>query len=629
MLEVADRINARISIAGRMRILAVLMVVPVLLIGYFLVRSHLDVIDVAHQETAGSRDLSLLWPVLAAGANGGEADPTPLDILADAAARDHVLTRSQVIALKNSSSERLMRGAYSLFVQATDNSGLSLDPELQSYYTMEAVSVGVPLTLIAGHDLLQQYTQTDDAFQQQVATAAFTEKVAAVANALDKSGVRAEGQPGATTITAALETYKSAAKTLGHTPSIENYRTFTAAAGQLFTTGNGALAGMLKARAAAATERLVAQTAGAGAVLAIAMGLSLIIGTGLTRRLTSLSVIMQALMRRELPETIPFTEDGHETGVIVKTLSAFRENIREADAMEQERLSLQADAVKARHAAMLEMAGRFEESVLGIVSGLDTSVQELDSAAATLNGNAAQTGQRSVDAARAMSVTADNIQSVAGATEEMAASSYAISDQAQRAAGAAENADAAAQSAGERVSAMMDASQRIGSTVALISEITSQTTLLALNATIEAARAGEAGRGFSVVATEVKALAQQTAHATEEIGTQVRSVQQASRDTQAAVEAITAAILTLRDISREISLSVSQQTAAVGEISRSTSDVAHATTEIHTAMSEVSQTAGQTGTQASLVQDETRRLSDQTALLKTTALDFLRSVRAG
>ena len=81
-----------------------------------------------------------------------------------------------------------------------------------------------------------------------------------------------------------------------------------------------------------------------------------------------------------------------------------------------------------------------------------------------------------------------------------------------------------------RINALSQAASRIGDVVKLITAIAEQTNLLALNATIEAARAGEAGRGFAVVASEVKALAAQTAKATDEIGTQIAGMQTATAE---------------------------------------------------------------------------------------------------
>ncbi len=85
----------------------------------------------------------------------------------------------------------------------------------------------------------------------------------------------------------------------------------------------------------------------------------------------------------------------------------------------------------------------------------------------------------------------------------------------------------------EAVHSLADSSQRIGEIVSLIKDISSQTNLLALNAAIEAARAGEAGRGFSVVADEIRELAEESNQATDEITKLIEDIQ---NDVQASVE---------------------------------------------------------------------------------------------
>ena len=134
----------------------------------------------------------------------------------------------------------------------------------------------------------------------------------------------------------------------------------------------------------------------------------------------------------------------------------------------------------------------------------------------------------------------------------------------------------------DKVNRLADQSQKIGSIVSTIDDIAAQTNLLALNAAIEAARAGEAGRGFAVVADEVRALASRTSESTKEISAMVLSIQ---NDSQEATDSMHNSV----DQIELMASNAGELESTLGEIADSVRDVNNQIIEIADAASQQTQ----------------------------------------
>lgn len=205
-----------------------------------------------------------------------------------------------------------------------------------------------------------------------------------------------------------------------------------------------------------------------------------------------------------------------------------------------------------------------------------------------------------------------SIQTVATSVDELNVALSDVSQNCQREIQITAQADTSATTTTQIMQQLYHSSQEINKVVDVIRDIADQTNLLALNATIEAASAGDAGKGFAVVANEVKELARQTAHATEEIGTQIATMQANTKNAVSAIEQINKIIKEVDTISQTIASSVEEQSGAINGIA-----------------SNMSQTSEAAGSIATNVQISGKGLSDiasSTAAVNTTASDTAQGV---
>ncbi|WP_448204355.1 methyl-accepting chemotaxis protein [Azospirillum sp. sgz302134] len=284
---------------------------------------------------------------------------------------------------------------------------------------------------------------------------------------------------------------------------------------------------------------------------------------------------------------------------------------------------------ESKQKAMEQLAASFESSVKGIVANTVDASTQMQGSAERMSQIATLTNRQSLEVASAATQASMNVQTVASAAEELTSSIAEISRHVGTSSHIAGAAVEEAQKTNATVSGLVDAAQRIGEVVELITDIASQTNLLALNATIEAARAGEAGKGFAVVASEVKNLANQTAKATEDIAVQITEMQAAARGSADAIRGIGNTIIQIDEIVTTVAAAVEEQAAATQEIARNVAEASTGTQSVTRTINEVTNASSETGSLADEVLHAANTLHRQADALNDGVESFLRRIRAG
>ena len=364
-------------------------------------------------------------------------------------------------------------------------------------------------------------------------------------------------------------------------------------------------------------------------VAAVAMGgiMAWLLGRAIGRPIREMTGAMTQLADGELEVDLVDTGRRDEIGKMFKAVTVFRDNAVENQRLSEERKVGHIRREK-RQATIEELIAEFRTEMQDALEAVEDNAAQMRSTAELLTDVARQATGQTTAATSASQNATENVQSVATAAEELDASIAEITRQVETATDVVEKAAESANLTQDRIGGLAEAASAIGDVVKLISDIAEQTNLLALNATIEAARAGEAGKGFAVVASEVKSLANQTADATGQISSQIAAIQES---TQQAVTVITEIPKTMADVksyTSAIAAAVTEQGNATSEISRNAGEASSGTRATSENIDCVSAGVAETNQSAEQVLSAAQDVSTQASQLRRKVDSFLERVAA-
>jgi methyl-accepting chemotaxis protein len=612
----------RVPIAAALGLILVLALVPAGVLGGLFLKETNKSITFAERERTGLAFLRTVWPVyttahvpdaqMATAAArlraGHRRFASNVAVYADAlnsgvSART---TQAAVVQAEIANDMRWLREPVAdLVTRVGDQSNLILDPDLDTYYLMDVILLKLPELTEA-----MRVAENERAVGNDLAVAIATARVRdiarattqsidkAIADNVDQSLRQTEIVSLRNELAREINAYALALR--GRGDADIGYGRVVLARDRLWSGSANQLDRLLHARIARmeGDERMSIALAGTITVIAFALAAMLI--RSLTGALQTIRHRVDAMGYGDYDSPVPGTEFGNDIGTIARALEEFMGSAGEREALaralddqresSQRALEETVTRVEAENAKLVEaaieaqredqdrerravaaLAKQLEDQIAGMMSDAHAAAQLVDDSAATMSAMADTTQGHSrlaIDSADSIRTAVTNVAPrVAEVTQQL----VALRDKSDRGRDVATQTLESVATVRDRMTVLKTAADEIDALQEVIAGIAAQTNMLALNAAIEAARDADAGSGFRVVAAEVKALAESSREATDQISDQIAGIRRASIGVEQAFRQVTEAMVALSASATDISRGIADQNRTVSAVEQAIS----------------------------------------------------------